>query len=71
MNFFDFITLDEIDGLQRYRHGGWWGTTAAYFPELDAAFACTVNQRQESEVRDDIVRAALALVRNAIESSSE
>jgi D-alanyl-D-alanine carboxypeptidase len=61
------VVVEEVDGLKHYRHGGWWGTTAAYVPELDAAFACAVNRRQELPVRDDVMRGALALIRDAMD----
>lgn len=64
------VVVDEVDGLECYRHGGWWGTTAAYLPELDVALACAVNRRQERAVREDVVHAALALIRDAMVSSS-
>lgn len=38
-----------------YGHGGFWGTTAEYCPELDAAISVFVLDRDQGKIRRDII----------------
>ncbi len=61
------IFVFNIDGLTDYQHGGYFGTEAAYFPELDVTIALTVN-RTDSDAGEILIRGAIGLVRMTIEA---
>ena len=54
----------EVEGLETYRHSGFWGTLATYVPELDLVVTVTVNQNRCGTVMDDLVREAIRVVRD-------
>jgi D-alanyl-D-alanine carboxypeptidase len=58
------IAVSEIDGLEVYQHTGFWGTTAAYVPQLDLAIGLAVTQ-QGSPAQQALFRQALDAVRAA------
>jgi len=55
----------DIEGLEGWRHTGFWGTSATWFPQLDLVVVLTVNQHQAREVLESVVRDAVLLVRQA------
>jgi D-alanyl-D-alanine carboxypeptidase len=44
----------DIDGIEGFGHGGFWGTTVNYFPELNASIAICVIDRDKRALRLDI-----------------
>lgn len=53
----------EVDGLRVYWHTGYWGTMAAYVPEMELAVATTVNQQiGRREVSYSMLRKVLKLL---------
>jgi CubicO group peptidase (beta-lactamase class C family) len=58
------IAVSEVDGLEVYQHTGFWGTTAAYVPQLDLAIGLAVTQ-QGSPAQQALFRQALDAVRAA------
>lgn len=52
----------EHDGLELYRHTGFWGTTATWIPELDLVVTATVNQHEAGELREALVEGTIGLV---------
>jgi D-alanyl-D-alanine carboxypeptidase len=54
----------EVEGLETYRHSGFWGTLATYVPDLDLVVTVTVNQNQCGTVMDDLVREVIRVVRD-------
>jgi len=59
------IFVFDIDGLTDYQHGGYFGTEAAYFPELDVAIALTVN-RTDSQAGAELIRRTIAVLRESV-----
>ncbi|MEO1192473.1 MAG: serine hydrolase domain-containing protein [Pseudomonadota bacterium] len=58
-------------GLTAYLHGGYYGTEAVHFPEIDVTLALTVNTA-ESDAGDELVEAvARLLVEHAHSASPE
>ncbi len=43
------VTVTEMVGYTVYRHGGFYGTMAAYVPELDLAIGATVNRTESGD----------------------
>jgi len=62
------IEVDRIQGMTGYYRGGFWGTYAVYFPELDLAVATAVNQ-QNSSAGMHLTSQTIALVADAIRSN--
>jgi D-alanyl-D-alanine carboxypeptidase len=59
------IWVTEIEGFTTYMHTGFFGTLAAYVPELDLAVAVAVNQNQSDGALHDLAREAIKLVGEA------
>jgi len=58
------VVVTEIGGYTVYRHGGFFGTTAAYVPELDLALAATINQAESGDELGEMVADAIDVVAN-------
>jgi D-alanyl-D-alanine carboxypeptidase len=58
------VVVTEIGGYTVYRHGGFFGTTAAYVPELDLALAATINQAESGDELGEMVGRAIDVVAN-------
>jgi D-alanyl-D-alanine carboxypeptidase len=56
------IWVTEIEGFTTYMHTGFFGTLAAYVPDLDLAVAVTVNQNQSGGALNDLAREAIKVV---------
>jgi D-alanyl-D-alanine carboxypeptidase len=56
------VVVTEIDGYTVYRHGGFFGTTAAYVPELDLALSATVNRAGSGDELDEMLAGAIEVV---------
>jgi len=41
----------EINGYKSFGHGGFWGTTVQYFPELDLSISVFINNRDAKNLR--------------------
>ena len=65
------VWVVEVEGLNTYRHTGFWGTLATYVPELDLTVACTVNQNQGKEALQGMARDAIVLVRDSVAASED
>ena len=40
------IWVDEVEGTTVYMHTGFWGTLAAYAPDLNASIGAAVTQQE-------------------------
>lgn len=45
----------EIEGLQAYGHGGFWGTTVQYIPQLNTSISVFILERDERKLRKDVL----------------
>lgn len=61
------IWVTEIEGYTAYMHTGFFGTLAAYLPELDLALAVAVNQNQNGGALRDLATEAVKVVAEARE----
>lgn len=61
------IWVTEVEGYTAYMHTGFFGTLAAYLPELDLAVAVAVNQNQSRSALHDLARDAARVVAEARE----
>jgi D-alanyl-D-alanine carboxypeptidase len=52
----------EIHGLAGYGHGGFWGTVAVYFPELNASIAVCTLERSMRMVRNALMDRVVAIL---------
>jgi len=59
------IWVTEIEGFTTYMHTGFFGTLAAYVPDLDLTVAVTVNQNQSGGALQDLAREAIKTVAEA------
>ncbi|WP_400076359.1 serine hydrolase domain-containing protein [Winogradskyella sp. R77965] len=46
----------DVDGVQGYGHGGFWGTAVNYFPEINTSIAIFILDRDKRALRLDINR---------------
>lgn len=53
----------EVDGLTGYRHSGFWGTSATYFPDLDLVITGTQNQNHGENILRPLVAEIVVRVR--------
>ncbi len=53
------ISSIDFDGVKGYGHSGFWGTTANYFPELNASISVFVLERDKRHLRQDLNKALL------------
>jgi len=51
----------EYQGTKGYGHSGFWGTIAIYFPELDASIAIYILEKDQSDLRNDIIKRILKI----------
>ncbi len=49
----------EIDGLDGWRHTGFFGTSVTWIPELELAVAVTVNQNRAKDELEELARIAI------------
>jgi len=56
------VTVTEMGGYTVYRHGGFYGTMAAYVPELDLAIGATVNRTESGDELYSMVESAIKAV---------
>jgi D-alanyl-D-alanine carboxypeptidase len=56
------VWVTEVEGFTAYMHTGFFGTLAAYFPELDLALAVAVNQNQNGGALHGLATEAIQLV---------
>jgi D-alanyl-D-alanine carboxypeptidase len=55
------IWEDEVEGFVSFRHTGFFGTLAAYVPELDLVITVTTNQNLDEGARGELVREVVRL----------
>lgn len=53
----------EVDGLVGYRHSGFWGTSATYFPDLDLVITGTQNQNHGEDILSPLVERIVVALR--------
>ena len=53
----------EVDGLTGWRHSGFWGTSATYFPDLDLVTTGTQNQNHGQNILRPLVEEIVVRVR--------
>ena len=56
------ISEGEIMGYKSYGHGGFWGTLAAYFPELDVSIAVFISERDKRALRQEVANQIIELL---------
>ncbi|MEM7571455.1 MAG: serine hydrolase [Bacteroidota bacterium] len=49
------LTWGVVNGLTAYGHGGFWGTTVNYFPDLDASISVFILERDERGLRPEVM----------------
>jgi D-alanyl-D-alanine carboxypeptidase len=54
-NYYLGIASYEFRELEAYGHGGFWGTIALYFPEIETSIAVFVLEKDKAELRYEIV----------------
>jgi CubicO group peptidase (beta-lactamase class C family) len=59
------IWVTEVEGFTTYMHTGFFGTLAAYVPDLDLAVAVAVNQNQSGGALYDLAGEAIKIVAEA------
>ena len=57
------VFVQEVEGLTVYFHTGYWGTQAAYVPDLDLAVGLSVTQQEAREARGLLFQAVLRMVK--------
>jgi len=60
------IRLRKIANMLSYEHSGSWGTSAAYFPELDVSIAVVSTQRKSNTAQRILSRAAKLLRKETV-----
>lgn len=55
----------EVNGEIGYRHSGFWGTSATYFPNLDLVVTGTQNQNHGENILNPLVEKIVTLVRES------
>ena len=45
------LSASEVNGLQAFGHGGFWGTVVQYFPDLNASISIQVLERDKRAIR--------------------
>ncbi len=58
------LRILDMDGFPAYYHGGFWGTDAAYFPDIDASIAIVVLERDQRDISGAICRRIAAALRS-------
>lgn len=53
----------EVEGLTGYRHSGFWGTSATYFPDLDLVITGTQNQNHGKNILNPLVEKIVVTMR--------
>lgn len=53
----------EIDGSVGYRHSGFWGTSATFFPDLDLVVTGTQNQNHGEHILNPLVEKIVVTLR--------
>lgn len=57
------IRVLSLDGFPAYYHGGFWGTDAAYFPDLNASISTIVLERDQRDLAGKLCRMIAAELR--------
>lgn len=52
----------NINDYKAYYHGGWWGTDAMYFPQLETSIVIYVLERTEKAISSDICKQVLNII---------
>ncbi len=55
----------RVNGLEAFRHTGFWGTSATFVPALDLVVTATVNQHQAKDALEAMVAGAVSAVADA------
>lgn len=53
----------SIAGLKGYYHGGFWGTDAIYFPDLNTAISIFILERSERDVSSEICKKIVEILK--------
>lgn len=65
------LTWGEVNGLAAYGHGGFWGTTVNYFPELDASIAVFILERDERGLRPVVMEELVDLLSKDLDAGND
>jgi len=49
------LTWGELQGMKTYGHGGFWGTTVLYVPDLEASISVFILERDQRKLRGDVL----------------
>ncbi|MEM1319790.1 MAG: serine hydrolase domain-containing protein [Bacteroidota bacterium] len=56
-NYLLGLSSSKVKAMQSYGHGGYWGTTVKYIPELNASIAIFILERDERKYRPVVMEA--------------
>lgn len=65
------LSESSYHGLTGYGHGGFWGTVMLYFPELDAAISVYILDRDEGNLRGDVMEALTGILIETVAQPDE
>jgi D-alanyl-D-alanine carboxypeptidase len=54
-NYYFGLAPYEYKGFKAYGHSGFWGTIVLYFPELESSISVFILERDERELRNEII----------------
>jgi len=49
------LSGDDVNGLEGFVHGGFWGTVVNYFPALNASVSIYVLERDKRGIRKELM----------------
>ena len=58
------VKVADVAGHTVYSHGGFFGTVGGYVPDLDLAFAATVNRTESGDALRGLIEGAITAVAN-------
>lgn len=63
IDYFLGLSGSEIDGLTAYGHGGFWGTTVLFFPDLDTSISVFILDRSNRELQTSVLEELVKALR--------
>ena len=58
------IAQSSIQGYTYYTHGGFWGTTVVYIPQLETSIAIYILDREERQLRNETLDSIIKMIGN-------
>ncbi len=62
-NYYLGLTSYEYKGMPAYGHGGFWGTRAVYFPDLETSMAVYVLERDKRGLINELIAGIVGLLK--------